>query len=229
MKTYKKVKFKSREEWLKNGRKFGGSSAAAILGVSHWKKKIDIWYKFKTGKVDESKATENQTYGTFAEAPIREIVKLNLAREGVKVKSPKGIEMYVDKTYPFLTATLDGVLEVENEELNKRGMKGNWLLEIKTHELKGKEDEALWDGRLPQEYLTQVLHYLMVMNDFNGAVLVAKLNHYAYEHDNRLFQGEEFRYYYIYREEFEQTINKIKLAEIAFYERFIKGNEIPAF
>ena len=117
MKTYKKVKFKSREEWLKNGRKFGGSSAAAILGVSHWNKKIDIWYKFKTGKVDESKATENQTYGTLAEAPIREIVKLNLAREGVKVKSPKGIEMYVDKTYPFLTATLDGVLEVENEEL----------------------------------------------------------------------------------------------------------------
>lgn len=108
-------------------------------------------------------------------------------------------------------------------------MKGNWLLEIKTHDLKGREDEALWDGRLPQEYLTQVLHYLMVMNDFNGAVLVAKLNHYAYEHDNRLFQGEEFRYYYIYREEFEQTINKIKLAEIAFYERYIKGNEIPAF
>ena len=137
--------------------------------------------------------------------------------------------MYVDKTYPFLTATLDGVLEVENEELNKRGMKGKFILEIKTHDLKGKEDEALWDGRLPQEYLTQVLHYLMVMNDFNGAVLVAKLNHYAYEHDNRLFQGEEFRYYYIYREEFEQTINKIKLAEIAFYERFIKGNEIPAF
>ena len=42
MKTYKKVKFKSREEWLKNGRKFGGSSAAAIIGVSHWNKKIDI-------------------------------------------------------------------------------------------------------------------------------------------------------------------------------------------
>ena len=73
MKTYKKVKFKSRDEWIKNGRKFGGSSAAAILGVSHRNKKIDIWYKFKTGKVDESKATENQTYGTLAEALLERL------------------------------------------------------------------------------------------------------------------------------------------------------------
>lgn len=229
-KNYTKVKFHSREEWLKQGRKLGGSSAGAILGVSKWKRPIDIRYDFKCETREITKPTPSQEYGNRCEDLIRQIVKLNLKEEGIKVIDPTGYEMYFDKTHPYLTATLDGHLIVENESLNKRNLSGKGVLEIKTGEIKSKEDEEMWSGRLPQEYLSQVLHYLMVMSDYSFALLVAKLRHYEFDKNNNwMFKGEDIRYYRIYRKDFETTINRLKIAEIAFYEEYINGNKIPAF
>lgn len=231
MKTYKTMKFKSREEWLKH-RGIGGSSAGAVLGVSKRNGPIDVWYHFKTQGLDAKNdtQTDSQLYGTEVEELIRQIVKLNLKNYGIKVLEPVPNTMYVDKVYPYLTATIDGSLIVEDESKNLWGLKGKkGILEIKSHIVKNREDLEEWEGRLPQNYLSQVLHYLMVLNDYDFAVLVAKLQYFDYAKTPAPLEKEEIRYYRIQREEFKDTINNIKLKEIAFYERYIKGDEIPAF
>ena len=182
MKTYKAMKFKSREEWLKH-RGIGGSSAGAVLGVSKRNRPIDVRYHFKSKGADSSKdnQTGSQIYGTEVEDLIRQIVKLNLKNYGIKVLEPEQNIMYFDKTYKYLTATIDGQLIVEDESKNLWGLKGKkGILEIKSHIVKNREDLEEWEGRLPQNYLSQVLHYLMVLNDYDFAVLVAKLQYFDY-------------------------------------------------
>lgn len=231
MKTYKKIKFHNREERLKH-RGIGGSSAGAILGVSKWQTKLDVWYHFKSQGEDTKtdNKTESQVYGTEVEDLIRQIVKLNLKNYGIKVLEPEPNTMYVDKIYNFLTATIDGSLIVENEDKNLWGLKGKkGILEIKSHIVKNQEDLEEWEGKLPQAYLSQVLHYLMVLNDYDFVVLVAKLQYFDYLKKPSPLEKEEIRYYRIQRSEFETTINRLKIAEIAFYERYIKGDEIPTF
>lgn len=231
MKTYKKIKFNSREEWLKH-RGIGGSSAGAVLGVSKRQRPIDVRYHFKTNGRDSENdnQTESQIYGSEVEDLIRKIVKLNLKNYGIKVIDPEPDTMYFGKTYKYLTATIDGQLIVEDESKNLWGLKGKkGILEIKSHIVKNREDLEEWDGRLPQSYLSQVLHYLMVLNDYDFAVLVAKLQYFDYSKTPAPLEKEEIRYYRIQREEFKDTINNIKLKEIAFYERYIKGDEIPEF
>ena len=74
----------------------------------------------------------------------------------------------IDK--PYMTATLDGKLvEIAT------GRKG--ILEIKTREIKNREDAENWqNGKIPDNYYIQCLHYLSVLNDHEFAILVAKLN-----------------------------------------------------
>lgn len=44
------IQLASREEWLKNRQRIGGSDASAIVGMNPYRSNVDLW-KIKTGPV----------------------------------------------------------------------------------------------------------------------------------------------------------------------------------
>lgn len=232
MKAYEIKKFKSRSEWLNTGRKFGGSSASAIINKSHWSKPIDIWIKrFDKSEIVEEEQNDYQAYGTECEDYIRNIARLNFKSWGWEVIAPKKkvIEMAVRKDKPYLTATIDGTIKVVENGLSPYDYKGKGILEIKTHDVKGRVDLERWTGKLPSEYLTQIFHYLMVYNDYSFAVLVGKLRFFEFVNEKWVFSREEIRYYFVDRESNIKTINLLEAKETEFYQEYIEGNKIPKF
>lgn len=228
-KNYKILKFKNREEWLLKGRKIGGSSASSIIRLNKWQSAIDTWSNFFNKKI--TPPNETQEYGNLCEGPIREIARINFLQWGWETIPPnfKHIEMAVKSDKTFISATIDGTIEVKEEGKSPFGYKGRGILEIKTKVIKSQKDLEEWDGQLPQNYLIQVLHYLMVYNDYNFAVLVAKLRFEKEINEKRTFDHEEIRYYYIDRKDFEERIKWLEKKETEFYEKYLKGDEIPAF
>ena len=227
-KNYKIITYKNREEWL-NSRKLGGSSASTIIGVNHWGSLVETWSNFFNKKI--LPPNEIQEYGQLCEEPIREIASINFRSWGWRVISPKKniITMAVLTSKPFISATIDGSIVVEEEGKNPFDFKGKAILEIKTRVIKSQKDLEEWQGQIPPNYLTQVLHYLLVYNDYSFAVLVAKLRFETEINNQRTFDHEEIRYYYINRKDFEERIKWLEKKETEFYEKYLVGNEIPAF
>ena len=220
-KLYKKETFKSEQDWL-DARAFGGSSASAILGKNPYMSKLELYKAIinpKSKKV--AKTNENMAYGTKCESLIRKEFILDF-QDIYKVHSPKAHEMYRRVDKPYLTATLDGIL------VNKKtGEKG--ILEIKTHDIKNKADAMSWREKLPENYYIQVMHYLMVMNDYKFVVLVAKLRYFDYfnEGGKKLLKSETI-YHYIDRKEVNDQILTLEKAETDFWENNVKKKIIPA-
>ena len=218
MKKYVKETFRNRSDWLKS-RGIGGSSASAILGLSPWSNKLGLYCAIISDEPpeDESGDTESMQYGTQCEKHIREIAKLNLAQDGMRVTGPKAYEMYRRTDKPWMTATVDGTIK----DL-RTGAKG--ILEIKTHDVRGRKDLAEWDGKIPDNYFVQVLHYMAVLTDCEFAILVAKLRFYDYS-DGRRLSREEIRYYRVERKD-PDTARQIAYLEKKETE-FWEGNVLP--
>lgn len=221
-KKYTKETFKTKDEWLK-ARGFGGSSASAIMGVNPYMSKLEL-YRAIVMPNDHPLVKENESmnYGTKCEPLIRKIFAYDF-KEKYRVHTPKDNEMYrrVDKTY--MTATLDGIL---TEKPNMR--KG--VLEIKTHDIRNKKDEQNWSEHIPDNYYVQVLHYLLVMNDFEFAVLTAKLRFYDYFNaDGKKLLKTEIRYYYIDRhdEQVKRDLELLEKKETEFWENNIQKKIMP--
>lgn len=213
--NYIKETFNSKEEWLVH-RGLGGSSASAIMDCSPYMTKLDIFNAMKNPKVKEvKKADESCQYGVACEDLIRQQFALDFVN--YEVHKPENYEMFRDKTYPYLTATLDGILT--DKETKKK-----YILEIKTRDIQNNKELLEWEsGTIPQNYYCQLIHYLMVMNDFDGAALVAKLRIFGYDNGKRSLKQTITKYYFIDRNERENDIKALKKAEIKFYEDCQKG------
>lgn len=212
MKNYKKEKFKTEKDWL-NHRGFGGSSASALMGCNPYMTALDIYCSAVNEIKNEPNENENEStqYGKLLEPVIRDIVKYNFMNK-YRMQTPNGYTMYRSTKYPFMTATLDGILtDIETGE--------KWVLEIKTHDLRDSEDRAIWKTGIPKNYLYQCLHYLAVMNDFVGAILVAKLR--TIDYSTGLVDKEEIAYYYIKRENSIKSIANLIEVEKNFQENHI--------
>lgn len=222
-KLYKKEKFKTREDWLKH-RGLGGSSASAIFGVNPYQSKLDI-YCALTSKPNENTELDNEENeatirGNELEPIIRAFVKQKFKKK-FRVQSPNGYTQYRSKKNPFLTATLDGILtDIETGE--------KWILEIKTHSVLNREDALKWKDNLPQNYYIQCLHYLNVMNDFAGVILVANLIYTDF--DTGLPRlggvGDEIRYYIIDRNAKADDLATLKSVEEDFINQCV-NEKIP--
>lgn len=195
----------NREEWLKE-RKFGigGSDAAAVLGVSKWKTRAELWEE-KTGRRKATDISDKPCvqYGIHAEEPIRQLFALNYPEYEVKhqentiIKHPK---------YPFLIASLDGILI--DKETGEMG-----VLEIKTAEIVSSMQYDNWKGdKIPNTYYCQVLHYLNVTG-YSFVKLVAELKH---EQD---YQARKT--YTIQREEVIDEIKYLEQEEIKFWNEYV--------
>ena len=215
-KLYTLEKYQNKLEWL-NHRGIGGSSASAILEENPYKSKIELYFDIKNGSenIEEAEPNVNEIYGTQCEDLIRQLFRLNHLE--YKVNNPIKNSFYRRIDKPYLTASLDGTLiNLTNKQ------KG--ILEIKTRDIRSKEDNALWEKGLPQNYFIQVLHYLVVMNDFDFAVVSYKLRYF----NDGVVEKEVIKNHYIYRKDFINDLKFLEKKESEFYEINIKKGLIPS-
>ena len=220
-KLYRKETFSSEQDWL-DARAFGGSSASAILGKNPYMSKLELYKAIINPKVKKvSKLSENMAYGIKCESLIRKEFILDY-QDIYKVHTPRAHEMYRRIEKPYLTATLDGILV--DKRTHQKG-----ILEIKTHDIRNKEDARNWRTKLPENYYIQVIHYLMVMNDYQFVVVAAKLRYFNYfeEGGKKLLKSETI-YHYIDRKEVSDQIVALEKAETDFWENNVKKKIIPA-
>lgn len=219
---YVKETFASKEEWLK-ARGMGGSSASAILGknpnmtIVELYKAIVMPSKHKMESINESMA-----YGTKCEPLIRKLFSYDF-KEKYRVHSPSNFEMYRRIDKPYMTATLDGI--IKEKKTHRKG-----ILEVKTHDIRNKQDLKEWSEHIPDNYYIQVLHYLLVMTDFDFAILTAKLKYYDYfNEDGKKLLKTEIRYYYIDRndERIKKDLAFLEKKETEFWENNVLKKKIP--
>ena len=109
MAAYRIYDFKDETEWLKgrmNG--IGGSDASAIVGMNPYKSNIEL-FEEKTGRRIPEDISEKPcvVYGKRAEAPIRELFKLDYPDYIVEHHEFRLLQSI---QYPFMQASLDGNL-----------------------------------------------------------------------------------------------------------------------
>ena len=167
------IRLKSHEEWLKHRERIGGSDAAAIVGMNPYKSNVELW-QIKTGQVVPEDISNKPyvKYGTEAEQYLREMFKLDFPEYQVEYVDNN---MFFNDKYPFAHASLDGWLTDQD------GRRGVW--ECKTTQIQHPGQKRKWDGRIPDNYYIQILHYLMV-TEFDFVVLKAQLK-YDFGEQNR--------------------------------------------
>lgn len=196
--------FDSKEEWLKNRTRIGGSDAAAILGMNPWKSNIELWME-KTGQASAPDISDKDVvkYGVAAEPLLRNLFAIDFPEYEVEYF---GDNMILNDDFPFGSASLDG--ELTEKETGRKG-----ILEIKTTNILQSMQKEKWKNRLPDNYYIQVLHYLMI-TEYDFAVLKAQL-----KFD---FNGElmfQTKHYHIERADVQEDIDYLEEAERKFWEQ----------
>lgn len=221
-KLYKVEKYSSKEKWL-NARGIGGSSASAIENANPYMSKLELYRVIKSNKKKKLDTTNtSMKYGINLEPLIRDIYRYDTESK-YQVIDPKPFEMFRRIDKPFMTATIDG-------QLVEKSTKRKGILEIKTHDIRNRIDYQNWNGRIPDNYFIQVIHYLAVLNDFEFAVLCAKLRYFKYDLNDKSAELEksEIRYYYIERSEVIKEIEKLEKDETDFWENNILKGQMPS-
>ena len=207
MAVYKRT-YPSREQWLEARRnRIGGSDAAACMGLNPYKDNVTFWEEKMGLTVPEDISDRPYVrYGTEAETYLRGMFALDFPEYRVEYSENN---MYLNTRYPWMHASLDGVL------VDPEGRYG--VLEIKTTEIQRGSQRVKWDGRIPDNYYCQVLHYLAV-TEYEFAVLKAQLKS-GTGMDTRM----EIRHYLIERSEVEEDIQALVEAEKKMYDCIQSG------
>ena len=206
--TVTKQIFGSREAWLQARRNhIGGSDAAACVGMSPYKDNVQLWEE-KMGLVllEDISDKEYVRYGTEAEKYLRGLFALDFPEYQVLYDENN---MFLNPNFPWMHASLDGEL------MDRQGRHG--ILEIKTTNILQSSQRRNWEGRIPDNYYCQVLHYLAV-TEYDFAVLKAQLK--------SEWGGElhiEVRHYFIERKEVEEDIRELLDAEQRFWDCVVTG------
>ena len=177
------IRLKSREEWLKHRDRIGGSDAAAIVGMNPYKNNVELW-QIKTGQVVPEDISDKPYVKYGTEAE-------QYLRELFKLDFPEYQVEYV-----------------ENNMFFRRGV---W--ECKTTQIQHPGQKRKWDGRIPDNYYIQILHYLMV-TEFDFVVLKAQLK---YDFGENVFLHT--KHYKIERADVETDIRYLESAERDFWKQ----------
>ena len=193
----------SRDEWLQNRQRIGGSDASAVLGMNPYRTNIELW-QIKTGQLEPDDISDKPyvKYGTCAEQHLRELFKLDYPEYQVFYEENN---MFLNDKYPFAHASLDGWL------IDQDGRKGVW--ECKTTNILQSMQKEKWNKRIPDNYYIQLLHYLMV-TEFEFAVLKAQLK---YEFDGETYL--QTKHYKIERADVEADIQLLESSERNFWKQ----------
>ena len=164
--AYRIYDFHNEQEWLSgrmNG--IGGSDASAVVGMNPYKSNIDLFEEKIGRRIPEDISDKPCViYGKLAEAPIRELFRLDYPEYQVEHYEFRILQSIQN---PFMQASLDGEL---TDPSGRRG-----ILEIKTTNILQSMQREKWNDRIPDNYYIQVLHYLLVTG-YEFVVLRAHLN-----------------------------------------------------
>lgn len=136
------------DAWIEQRRKgIGGSDAATVLGLNKYKSPLTLWLE-KTGRKPEDDLSGNEKvyWGKTLEEPVAARFAKNHPEFSVQRRNG----MYVDDERPVF-ADIDRMLIRDGKQVG--------VLEIKTADARRAED---WNDGVPDYYLPQPLHYLMV-------------------------------------------------------------------
>lgn len=135
----------TKEQVQERTKYIGSSDAAAVLGLSRWKTRLEVWAE-KTAKVPKEDISDRLPIEVGHELENL-VAKLFMKRTGKTVHRMK--QTVFHPNHPFIAANID-----------RRVVGEKALLECKTASgWKAKE----WEGEeIPQEYIIQVLHQLAV-------------------------------------------------------------------
>lgn len=216
--AYAVERYKTEEEWLAN-RGIGGSDAASIVDCNPWQSKWELYDRL-TGD-DPIKPVRNAVlqYGHDAEPIIRKLFAID--HPNMKTKAPKGYEMYRSDKSEYLTATIDG--------LTIDGEKRKGILEIKTHDARPSDKPEDWGhGNLPKNYIIQVLHYLLVLDDCEYVDFAVKIRFMKLD-EHRIMRpyNTEIHYYHIERKDVEKELEWLAKAEQTFIEECLIPRKRP--
>ena len=164
---------------------------------------MQLWEE-KTGirQADDISEKPYVKYGTEAEQYLRELFKLDFPEYEVTYDQYDRIANL--KNYPFVFATLDGVLR--EKQTGKKG-----ILEIKTTEIVNSVQLLKWKNCIPDNYYIQVLHQLLATG-YDFVIVKAQLK-FSYN-GVRL----ETRHYTIERNEVIKDMEFLLKKEIIFWE-----------
>lgn len=199
----------SRDEWLKNRTRIGGSDASAVIGMNPYKSNVDLWLE-KTGQVIPEDISDKPyvKYGTEAEPLLRELFKLDFPEYEVFYEENN---LFLNDKYPWGHYSADGWLKDE------KGRLGIW--ECKTTEILQSMQKEKWNQKIPDNYYIQLLHGFLIMEaDF--AVLKAQLK--------TVFDGVPYlqtRHYKIERADVEDDIKYLAAAEEKFWGNVLNGRK----
>jgi putative phage-type endonuclease len=179
-------------EWRRKG--IGGSDASVVCGINKYKSPVELWLE-KTGQLPHTEAGEAAYWGKQLESVVRgEFTK----RTNIEVEPVNAILQ--SEEYPFMLANVDGVCHHPNY--------GKCVFEAKTASA-FKLGE--WDGRIPDEYMLQVQHYVSVMDCMGAYVAV-------------LIGGNTFKWRFIERD--DELIETLITLESDFWDS-VQNNTPP--
>ena len=204
----------SRIEWLEK-RKSGitGTGASAIVGKNPYKSNIDYWEE-KTGRRVEPDISDKDfvQYGQRAEEHLIALFALDFPQYEV---IHKDFDLRVHPKYPFLIGSLDG--ELTEKETGRKG-----ILEIKTTNILQSRQYEKWNDMIPENYLYQTLHYLLVTG-YDFVVLKAQLK--------RVYDGNDVRldtqHYYFERKDVEVLLADLLERELHFWNEYVLKDVRP--
>lgn len=204
-KPYTEIRFTGTPEeinkqWVearKNG--IGGSDVASIMGLNKYSSPLNVWL-VKTGREESPDLSDNQAveWGNRLE----DVVADKFADEHPELQVRRRNATMVSIERPWAFANIDRWVTDGNGNIG--------ILEIKTV---GMRRAADWDNGVPLYYLTQVTHYMSVTG-------------YQYAWVAVLIGGQEFREYYIERN--EDDINTVNNYVDTFWHDFVEADTAPA-
>lgn len=140
-----KIKTANHEEWLKlRSQYIGGSDAAAVIGLNPYKSPYALWAE-KTGQTAPFGGNIATQIGTYLE---RFVAIMYSEKTGNRVRNDT--HTYFNSDYPWACANVDRMIT---------GKKAG--LEIKTTNDR-KKTRLLLDGKIPNDWLCQMTHYMAV-------------------------------------------------------------------
>lgn len=205
------VEYANRQEWLASRQNTLGASEVASAMGQGYVSQLDLW-KEKTGRIPHNDLSGNKrvVYGTFAEAPLRELFSLQF--HDIYEVEWHPYRVYHNDKYDYLTATLDG-------ELTRKADGKHGILEVKTAWIMSKRDLDKWENNsIPQNYYVQICEQLGT-TDFDFVVLFAQL----LLPDNK----SEIRPYFIERNEVENDIAYVEEQAIKFWQYVTSDKQPP--
>ena len=138
--AYRIYDFHNEQEWLSgrmNG--IGGSDASAVVGMNPYKSNIDLFEEKIGRRIPEDISDKPCViYGKLAEAPIRELFRLDYPEYQVEHYEFRILQSIQN---PFMQASLDGEL---TDPSGRRG-----ILEIKTTNILQSMQREKCNDRIP--------------------------------------------------------------------------------